>query len=114
VQSLSVKECYNKALPCPHFAEVRLRVGLRLAAGAAVFREEPVGAASISWTMSEQIMRMRSTIISEGRPALPARVDLSRRAQIRSHLICVGRQLGNGHLDRVPFHLRGIVRAMIL
>jgi hypothetical protein len=38
---------------------------------------------------------------------------LPRLQQIRCHLVCTGRQLSHGHLDRLPFHLRGIVRAVL-
>ena len=59
-------------------------------------------------------MSMRSTIVSGAEPAITARGALSRCAQICCHLICVGRPLANRHLHRVPFHLCGIVRAVIL
>ena len=37
---------------------------------------------------------------------------LPRLQQIRCHLICSGRQLTHGHLNRLPFHLRGLARAV--
>lgn len=43
---------------------------------------------------------------------LGATTPLPRFQQIRCHLICSGRQLSHGHLTRLPFHLRGIARAV--
>jgi hypothetical protein len=37
---------------------------------------------------------------------------LPRTTQICCHLACVQKQLVRGHLYRVPFHLRGIMRAL--
>lgn len=37
---------------------------------------------------------------------------LPRLQQIRCHLGCVSRQLRRGRMGRLPFHVRGILRAM--
>jgi hypothetical protein len=37
---------------------------------------------------------------------------LPRLQQVRCHLGCVGRQLRRGRVRRIPFHVRGIFRAM--
>lgn len=42
-----------------------------------------------------------------------AAVLLPKAMQICCHLVCVRRQVVRGNLDRVPFHLRGIVRALL-
>jgi hypothetical protein len=43
----------------------------------------------------------------------PAAVVLPRTTQICCHLVCVQKHLVRGNLCRVPFHLRGIVRALL-
>ena len=42
------------------------------------------------------------------------RCGFSKQDQLRCHVMCIGRQITHFHLERLPFHLRGIARAIML
>lgn len=51
---------------------------------------------------------------SRGRTGMPEAisVQLTRSGQVRLHLVSIRRQLFSFHASRIPFHLRGIARAI--